>query len=193
MTDRKSFLFGALLLTLVTGAVGALWLQGASSTSAAPLSTGYAPAEIPPALLATLEGERSPIQVESEEPIAMTVYLTPTCGCCSGWVDHIQEHGFEVELQYRADLNAVKEALGVRPELASCHTAVANGYVLEGHIPGPVIREFLALAPQVRGLAVPGMPIGSPGMESGDLREPYDVLTFLANGRTQVFSRQGRN
>jgi hypothetical protein len=90
-------------------------------------------------------------------------------------------------------MTQVKEEHGVRPELSSCHTAVVNGYVVEGHVPGDVVRRFLAEAPAVAGLAVPGMPVGSPGMEMGDVVDPYDVLTFTSDGRTQVYSSQGRS
>jgi len=87
----------------------------------------------------------------------------------------------------------VKATNAVHPELSSCHTAIVNGYVVEGHVPGDVVRQFLADAPQVRGLTVPGMPIGSPGMDFDDRVEPYDVLAFTSDGRTIVYSQQGRN
>jgi hypothetical protein len=92
-----------------------------------------------------------------------------------------------------AELGAMKGELGIIPELASCHSAVVNGYVIEGHVPGEVIRKLLAEAPAARGIAAPGMPVGSPGMEVDGVVQPYDVLLFTADGKTQVYSQQGRN
>jgi hypothetical protein len=136
---------------------------------------------------------RTAIPLDASEPIAMRVYSSPTCGCCSLWVDHLEEHGFEVETQYRDDMGQVKAAFGITQPLASCHTGIVNGYLIEGHVPAADIRRLLAEAPSdVRGLAVPGMPIGSPGMEMGDRVDPYDVLLLGTSGGITVFSRYGR-
>jgi hypothetical protein len=175
---------GSTLLILAVAGVGAFWAISreapAESASAPPVTTGS-------------DVVHSSIPLEATEPIPMTVYLSPTCGCCKGWVDHVSELGFDVTLEYRENMAPVKEELGIRPEHSSCHTAVVNGYVIEGHVPGDVLRRFLAEAPAVLGLAAPGMPIGSPGMEAGDAIEPYDVVTFTSSGRTEVYSREGRN
>jgi hypothetical protein len=136
---------------------------------------------------------RTPIPLDATDPIAMRVYSSPTCGCCSLWVEHLEANGFEVETQYREDMGAVKAAFGVSQRLASCHTGIVNGYLIEGHVPADDIRRLLAEVPAgVRGLAVPGMPIGSPGMEMGDRVDPYDVLAVGASGEITVFSRYGR-
>lgn len=127
------------------------------------------------------------IDIDSQ-PIQATVYRTPTCGCCGAWVEHAQAHGFTVQDTVQENLEPIKQRFGITPELASCHTTVANGYVFEGHIPAADIQRFLANPPaDVVGLTVPGMPLGSPGMESGDRRQSYDVLALHQDGSTSVF------
>jgi hypothetical protein len=101
----------------------------------------------------------------------------PNCGCCTGWVEHLHSSGFTATVVDAPDMQAVKQRLGVPAELASCHTAEIAGYVIEGHVPASAINRLLAEKPQARGLAVPGMPIGSPGMEGGT-PEPYEVILF---------------
>ena len=118
----------------------------------------------------------------------ITVYKSPTCGCCNQWIDHLQDNGFTVIKKDLRDTRSVKAAHDVTPRLASCHTAVVDGYVVEGHVPAGDIRRLLAERPAVKGLTVPGMPMGSPGME-GPRKDPYDVLTFDGQGNTTVFSR----
>jgi hypothetical protein len=120
------------------------------------------------------------------EPV-IQVYKTPTCGCCTKWVSHLREHGFEVETTDLADLRVVKSMAGITPEQASCHTGKVDGYVIEGHVPAQDIRRLLAERPEARGLTVPGMPHGSPGMESPH-PEPYQVLLIDAAGNTSVFA-----
>jgi hypothetical protein len=127
----------------------------------------------------------------SVEPADMIVFKTPTCGCCGKWVDHMREAGYSVEVREQQSLNDVKQRYNVPGHLQSCHTAVIDGYIVEGHVPAKVLKRFLAEAPQdARGLAVPGMPIGSPGMEVGDRQDPYDVLLVNRSGATSVFSKQ---
>lgn len=174
---------GLVLVAVVTG-VSLLWAssRGPEVAPEAPVSG---------AVLA--DPSQTPIAPDSDSLIPVTVYLSPTCGCCEGWVNHMTAMGFEMNLEYRENMTAVKAEMGIRPEHSSCHTALVNGYLVEGHVPGDVVRRLLAEAPPVRGIAVPGMPVGSPGMESGDLVEPYDVITFTSDGRTEVFSREGRN
>lgn len=123
----------------------------------------------------------------------MTVYKTPTCGCCSAWVEHVRAAGFEVDSRdvARARLVEHKRRLAVDPGLAACHTAVIDGYVIEGHVPAADIRRLLAERPRVAGLAVPGMPAGSPGMDFGGRTEPYRVVAFDAAGGMRIFSRHG--
>ncbi len=123
------------------------------------------------------------------KPIAIKVYKTPQCGCCKGWVKHLQANGFQVETFDMPDLSSVKQKYGVAPALQACHTAVVNGYVVEGHVPADVIMKLLKEHPAVAGVAVPGMPMGSPGME-GALKQKYDVYTFDRAGHTKVFAHK---
>jgi len=116
------------------------------------------------------------------------VYKTPHCGCCTDWVKHLESNGFEVEVTNADNLNPIKQKAGLTPSLSSCHTAFVGDYVIEGHVPARDIHRLLAEAPQVRGLSVPGMPVGSPGMELGDRKDHYQVLLFNEHGQTQVFS-----
>lgn len=121
------------------------------------------------------------------ETPTIKVYKSPTCGCCALWVDHMREAGFELDVEDTDDMIGVKVDAGLPLQLQSCHTALVDGYVFEGHIPAEVIARFLAEKPSASGLAVPGMPIGSPGMEFGDRVDPYDVLQFDAAGNTSVY------
>ena len=118
------------------------------------------------------------------------VYLTPQCGCCGDWVEHLDSEGFDVDVREvdSGELNALKAEAGVSPELASCHTAFIGDYVVEGHVPAGDIKRLLAEEPGVAGLSVPGRPVGSPGMEMGDRQDPYDVVAFDADGGTAVFA-----
>ena len=120
----------------------------------------------------------------------MVVYKSPTCGCCELWIDHAEAAGFTVVTEDVIDLRPVKAENGVTPELASCHTAIVGGYVIEGHVPADVIAQLLEERPDIRGLAVPGMPAGSPGMEGGT-PEPYDVVAFDRDGNTSVYASRG--
>jgi len=117
----------------------------------------------------------------------MLVYKSPTCGCCSKWVDHMKSAGYEVETRDVNDLTAIKTQYGVQRTFSSCHTALIDGYIVEGHVPADQVKRLLEERPAVAGLAVPGMPIGSPGME-GPRPEAYDVLAFNKDGTTAVFA-----
>lgn len=120
-------------------------------------------------------------------PVKMVVYKSPTCGCCSAWVDHVKAAGFQVEVHDTANVAPIKNEHGLPQHLASCHTALVDGYVIEGHVPADVIRRLLAERPQVTGIAVPGMPAGSPGMEMGDRKDPYDIIAFARDGQVSVY------
>ena len=125
--------------------------------------------------------------VQAGEPKAM-VYKTPTCGCCSKWIDHLEENGFEVKSKNLSDVNPVKRMNGVPMRLASCHTAIIGGYFVEGHVPAQDVKRLLAERPNIAGIVVPRMPVGSPGME-GPNPEAYSVLAVKRDGSTEVFSR----
>lgn len=116
------------------------------------------------------------------------VYKNPDCGCCTGWVDHLKAEGFSVAVTQVADTSQTRKRLGLPERFASCHTAVVDGYVLEGHVPAVEVRKLLASRPKAIGLAVPGMPAGSPGMEMGARRDPYQVLLVDRTGRDTVFA-----
>lgn len=132
-----------------------------------------------------------PQAVPVTETISLDVYKSPTCGCCELWVEHINTKGFKSKVEHPDDLNAIKDKFGIKPQYQSCHTAVSQeGYVFEGHIPARLVKQFLAEKPaNAIGLAVPGMPLGSPGMEVGDRITPYDVLLLHTDGTSSVFAR----
>ena len=123
-------------------------------------------------------------------PVAMLVYKDPGCGCCEQWVTLMKKAGFEVSVKNTTDMESIKKRYKVSAALASCHTALVGGYIIEGHVPADLITRLLKEKPKVLGLAAPGMPAGSPGMEMGAQKEPYDVLTFDAAGKTTVFARR---
>ena len=108
----------------------------------------------------------------------VTVHKTPWCGCCTAWVDHLKESGFDVDVHEEENLTPIREELGVPDKLMSCHTGEIDGYALEGHVPATEIRRLLAERPDAKGLSVPGMPMGSPGMETPRMADTYDVILF---------------
>jgi hypothetical protein len=122
----------------------------------------------------------------------ITVYKDPTCGCCKKWVAHLDANGFRTVAHDRNDMDAFKDSLGIPASLRSCHTAVIGKLLVEGHVPAADIRKALGAAPKgVIGLAVPGMPTGSPGMEMGTRTDRFDVLAFDAKGTVKVFATHG--
>lgn len=125
---------------------------------------------------------------------SMTVYRKPTCGCCLKWVASMRSAGLGASLVNvdQSELNEIKASNGITSGLESCHTALVDDYVIEGHVPAADILRLLAERPAARGLAVPGMPIGSPGMEVGDRREPFDTLLVQADGQSSVFAEHHR-
>jgi hypothetical protein len=119
----------------------------------------------------------------------VVVTKDPNCGCCSGWADHLKQAGFPVEIVETSEINRVKTRLGVPQALASCHTGEVGGYVIEGHVPAASIKRLLAEKPNASGLAVPGMPVGSPGMEvEGMEPDTYEVILFGPSGQ-RTFAR----
>ncbi len=124
--------------------------------------------------------------------LALAVYRNPGCGCCEGWVKHMSAAGFEVTTEDDPDLAARRQSLKIPAELASCHIALADGYAFEGHIPAEDILTFLKERPAgAIGLIVPGMPMESPGMESGGSAEAYDVLLVSANAAPRIYASHG--
>lgn len=119
-------------------------------------------------------------------PIA--VYKTPTCGCCGKWVDHMRQNGFAPKVTDLPNLSMVKQSAGVPENLQSCHTSMIGGYAVEGHVPADVVRQLLKEKPAVAGIAVPGMPLGSPGMEQGPQKDKYNVVAFGKDGSQKVYA-----
>lgn len=120
----------------------------------------------------------------------MTVYKDPTCGCCANWVEHMRREGFAATVTDVRDMAAIKDKYGVPAQARSCHTAVVGNYVIEGHVPAVDVKRLLKERPTAVGLAVPGMPIGSPGMEvAGTAPQAYNVILIDQIGQTRVFSR----
>ena len=135
----------------------------------------------------TAQAVRSSPSVEGVKKPTITVYKDPSCGCCKNWVEYLVKHGYQVDAKDTPDMPAVKRTLGVPAGLTSCHTAVVNGYLIEGHVSAEDIDRLLAQKPKIAGLAVPAMPAGSPGMD-GPRTQRYQVLAFDKNGKTTVFS-----
>jgi hypothetical protein len=121
--------------------------------------------------------------------VPVKVYRTATCGCCQKWVEHLAANGFAPEVQVIDTVEAVKDKSHVPTDLRSCHTALVGSYVVEGHVPASTVHRLLKERPAIAGIAVPGMPIGSPGMEQGDRKDPYEVVAFTTDGRTSVFAK----
>ena len=117
-----------------------------------------------------------------------TVYKSPWCGCCASWADRLEAEGYTLTIKNVEDLGMIKKLAGIPEELQACHTASIEGYIIEGHVPAKEIERLLTERPEAKGLAVPGMPSGSPGMEGG-APEPYDVVLFSADGTTTVYAQ----
>lgn len=121
----------------------------------------------------------------------VTVYKTSTCGCCRVWIDHLKSNGFTVEAMdlTASGVRAVSKAAGLKDEDTSCHTAKVGDYTVEGHVPAADIKRMLKEKPAIAGIAAPGMPIGSPGMEQGNVKQPYDVIAFKKDGTSTVYAK----
>ncbi len=117
----------------------------------------------------------------------ITVYKSPTCGCCDKWVKHLEENGFKVEANNTQNMREIKQKIGIKPQYQSCHTGLINGYYIEGHVPAQDIKRLLAEKPDAAGLTVPRMPMGSPGME-GHRKDPYSVYLIQKDGESKVYS-----
>jgi hypothetical protein len=194
---RTRMLLAVLLLAVVSAC---------GKEPAAPASTAEAQPEVQadvqaPAGTEQQPGERQPAPPQApgvtataagSDPV-MDVYKSPTCQCCEKWIDHVHAQGFRTSVLHPADLDTTKDKLGVLPAYRSCHTAVTkDGYVFEGHVPAKFIRQFLAEKPEgAIGLAVPGMPAGSPGMEVGDTFMPYEVLLLKMDGSASRYAFVG--
>jgi hypothetical protein len=174
--NNRVWSFGLLLVGLALVGAGAAYYY----------ATPKAPAEAPTATASSVQAEALPAP-NPALPV-VKVWKSPTCGCCTGWVEHMRKAGFQVEVQDVEDLTAIKAENGVATEHQSCHTGLVDGYTIEGHVPADDIVRLLAERPKITGLAAPGMPVGSPGMEMGAQRDAYDVLAFTKGGQTTVWA-----
>ena len=141
-------------------------------------------------LAAALLGISVSVAVFAQQTV-VEVYKSPTCGCCTDWIKHLRQNGFSVKAHDVADASEYRAKFGVPDQLGSCHTATVSGYAIEGHVPAREIKRLLAEKPKAKGLAVPGMPRGSPGME-GPVSDPYEVLLFQASGNYAVYQKYGK-
>jgi hypothetical protein len=149
------------------------------------VSVAVSVAVVAPLLLAPAGGARA----SEAAPPVITVYKSPTCGCCTAWGDHMRANGFTVVETDTDALSRIKALAGVPDRLASCHTATVGGYVIEGHVPAGDVHRLLAEQPEAMGLAVPGMPASSPGMDVPGDTTPFATLLFRGDGDTEVFAR----
>ncbi|MFW5442881.1 MAG: DUF411 domain-containing protein [Methylococcaceae bacterium] len=133
-------------------------------------------------------GVKADAEREAVEPVVIEVYRSPSCSCCGKWLEHLKANQFEVIDHKIDDVQVIKDKYGVPANMASCHTALVNGYVIEGHVPAADIRKLLKIKPAVVGISVPGMPVGTPGMEMGDKKDPYKVVSFDNEKKYKVFS-----
>lgn len=140
------------------------------------------------AFLALAAGVAAALPLAPAQAAEFTVHKSPWCGCCGNWIKHLEANGHSVVTKDTEDLDALKKLAGVPEPLQSCHTAMVEGYVIEGHVPAKDIERLLAERPKATGLAAPGMPSGSPGMEGGT-PEKYDVLLFQSDGSTSIYAR----
>ena len=145
------------------------------------------------AALAKSPPAQAPVASRDDALPRMLVTKSPTCGCCGAWIEHMRHAGFEVDVHDTEDVHSVKQQAGVPFGKGSCHTAQIDGYFIEGHVPAEDVKRLLAERPDARGLAVPGMPAGSPGMEMPDGRvQPYAVELVAKDGSTSVFAAHGQ-
>jgi hypothetical protein len=170
MTTRRDFVAALALLALGRPALHALHAQPGQAGKP---QSGKAPAAKP---------------VSQAADRAITIYKDPNCGCCAEWVKHLGKAGFVTTVRDMTDMVTVKRSFGVPVALESCHTARIGRYTIEGHVPADLIVRLVAEQSPARGLAVPGMPVGSPGMEMGGQKDKYDVLAFDATGKTRVYA-----
>lgn len=157
-----------------------------------PLPSEVAPAESSNAAETVEATEIADVAAMAADPRLVVVHKTESCGCCHLWVEHLKENGFKVTVRDVVDLGGIKERVGVPYGMGSCHTARVGGYFIEGHVPAADIVRLLDERPDAKGLTVPGMPLGSPGMEvASGQTQPYDVHLVARDGSTSVFTHHG--
>ena len=139
--------------------------------------------------LAAVVGVLGLLATQQSVAAGIVVYKSPTCGCCGKWVKHMEDAGFSVDVENRGDLTPTKAELGVPGRMQSCHTAKVGDYIVEGHVPADLVKRMLDEKPDIKGLAVPGMPMGSPGME-GPRKDPYNVIAIGNDGSARVYAQR---
>lgn len=139
--------------------------------------------------LAAVVGVLGLLATQQSVAAGIVVYKSPTCGCCGKWVKHMEDAGFSVDVENRGDLTPIKAELGVPGRMQSCHTAKVGDYIVEGHVPADLVKRMLDEKPDIKGLAVPGMPMGSPGME-GPRKDPYNVIAIGNDGSARVYAQR---
>lgn len=175
----------AMAVASATSARPATAVTAAPASAAMPTTTASAATALPSETVA-----ETPTPAAGATPQLVVVHKNPTCGCCEMWVEHLRDAGFRVEVRNEDNLDPIKQRLGVPYGKGSCHTAEVAGYVVEGHVPAADIRRLLAEKPKARGLVLPGMPLGSPGMEvEGATPQPYTVELVQADGSTVAYAR----
>jgi hypothetical protein len=182
--SRKIFIASAIAAVALFGVAYIVLLPAFAEATA-----GHATARLNRAS----DGGEPDLQAAAQQKPAgplVEVFKTPTCGCCSLWVEHMRGNGFNVRTTDMNDVSEIKKSRGVPEKVQSCHTAVVNGYVVEGHVPAADVQRMLKEKPAIAGIAVGGMPVGSPGMEyPGTKAQPYDVVSFDKSGATRVFAK----
>lgn len=178
--SRRDFLMRAFAVAGLTGLGSSILSQVAAAASSHQVNTIGSGTQ--------LDASNPAEPLAEQSAPAMTVYKDPDCGCCTEWVKHVRKAGFAVTVRETRDTDTVKRSFGVPAALVSCHTAQVGSYVVEGHVPADLIKKLLQEKPVARGLAVPGMPVGSPGMEMGSRKDPYDVVLFEKSGKTSVYA-----
>ncbi|QHG15723.1 DUF411 domain-containing protein [Nostoc sp. ATCC 53789] len=169
--------------------VGVLGILGSTA------STSNAQALFPDSVTANAQLVSTTKRIQDKQtpskstPLNATVYHSPECNCCGGWIDHLKTQGFEITDFSTPDIETVKQKYNVPDNLSSCHTAIVNGYVIEGHVPANDIKRLLQEKPNVVGLSVPQMPVGTPGMEMGNRKDPFTVFAFDGNKSVAVFNK----
>lgn len=178
-----------ILITLGFSLAGCAQQRTYESATKENTSTGKNTAMVEETKNAMNPEQKSAKEISDENLKAITVYKSPTCGCCTMWEEHLTKAGFKVTSKKTDDMAAIRKQYNVPEKAQSCHTGIVGGYVIEGHVPATDVEKLLKTRPDVIGLAAPGMPPKSPGMQpEGEKPSGYDVLSFDKNGQTKVFS-----
>jgi hypothetical protein len=178
LAARRLMGLGALMTALAVAACSGA--DGAANDTAS--GSAAAPGDPQSARVAASDGTATAATADTIE-----VWKDPNCGCCKNWIEHMRKHGFTVIAHDTEDMTPVKQAHGIGADLVSCHTGMIHGYAIEGHVPADLVRKMLNEKPKIAGLAVPGMPMGSPGLEGG-MKDKYDVIAFTSDGQRSVYA-----